>query len=247
MFMKLATAILSILISYYLGIILHEWGHGLVAWLLGYKTNPFDVDYGGWFLLNVDESVPYNQILAAGQGFRAAWIGIAGLFVSLSLFIFCWISLKKIKSNAFLYSFFYWFAVVNLVPIFQYLTVQAFSIEGDVGRFTHGLAISPWWIFWPGTAFVSTALYHFFRYLVPKAYAILSISSVWMQRLFLLISLIGIFLWIYLHGYNPLSDPGMPEQAKILALFSMLLVPLLFLLCNPSHSWVKREISKYIH
>ncbi len=243
--MKLFITILMFIGSYYLGILLHEWGHGTVAWLLGYKANPFDVDYGGWLLLQVDENVPYGRILAAHQGLNAALIGIAGLSVSIVLFIMSWISLIKIQHGFWMYSFFYWFAVVNMVPIFQYLTVQTFSVQGDVGRFTHGLDISPWWVFVPGTAFVCIALYQFFRHLVPKTYAILSIKALGVQRIFLLVSLGCMFLLIYLQGYNPLSDPGMPLAGKILALFSLFLVPALFFLCNPSNSWVKREITMY--
>ncbi len=239
--MKLFVTIFSIVFSYYLSIILHEWGHGTVAWIFGYKATPFDIDYGGLLLLNIDENVPYNQILAAGQGTRAGLIGIAGICVSIVLFMISWFGLTKINSNYFSYSLFYWFAVINMVPIFQYLTVQTFSVEGDVGRFTQGLNISPWWVFVPGTTFVCAALYQFFMHLIPKAYAILSIHSLWVQRTFLLGSLFGIFLWIYLHGYNPLSDPGMSAGGKIFAIFSTLLVPILFLICNPSCVWVKRE------
>jgi hypothetical protein len=52
------------------------------------------------------------------------------------------------------------------------------------------------------------------------------------------------FLLIYTHGYNPLSDQGMPLVGKFLAGFSVLLVPAIFFLCNPSNSWVKKEIQK---
>jgi len=196
-------------------------------------------------LLHVDENVPYNQILAAGRGGVAALIGIAGVSVSILLFVLSWIGLSKIKHSVTAYSFFYWFAVLNMVPIFQYLTVQTFSMQGDVGRFTHGLAISPWWVFIPGTVFVSFALYRFFRYVVPRSYALISIQKLWVQRIFLLATLSIMFLLIYTHGYNPLSDKGMPAIGKIFSILSLLLVPILFLLCNPSKQWVKREIEKW--
>jgi hypothetical protein len=243
--MKLLITIVSIIVSYYVGIILHEWGHGTVAWLFDYKSSPFSVDYGGWLLTNVDENVPYNQILAAGHGVKAALIGIAGVTVSTILFLLSWVVLKKIKSNSLMYTFFYWFGVINIVPIFQYFTVETFAVEGDVGRFTHGLNISPWWVFVPGTIFAFVALYQFFRHLVPKAYAILPIHSLWVQRVFLFASLFSIFVWIYLHKHNPLSDQGTPLMGKVLAIFSFFLVPILFFICEPSRPWVKREISFY--
>jgi hypothetical protein len=243
-YIKLVIAIFSIVLSYYIAIILHEWGHGTIAWLYGYKGSPFDVEYGGWLLLRVDENVPYNQILAADHGVAAALIGIAGLTVSVILFVLSLKVLSKIKCNFLTYSFFYWFAVLNMVPIFQYLTIQTFSVQGDVGRFTHGLGISPWWVFIPGASFVWFSLYRFYGIFIPKAYFILSINALLMRRIFLLASLCIMFLLIYTHGYNPLSDKGMPLIGKFLAGFSILLVPAIFFLCNPSNDWVKQKIQE---
>lgn len=241
---KLIATVISIVASYYLAIILHEWGHGTVAWLLGYKKSLFDVDYGGWLLLHADENVPYDQILATNQGFDAACIGIAGVSVTIVLFLVSLVYMNKIRRSVWSYSFFYWFAILNMVAIFQYLIVQTFSVQGDVGRFVHGLNISPWWVFIPGSIFVYIALHRFFKYDVPKAYAIISIKTLWVRRIFLLISLSIMFLLIYTHGYNPLTDKGMPFIGKILAVCSMLLVPILFFFCNPSNNWVKKEILK---
>ena len=243
MYRGVATA-LSIVVAYYLAIILHEWGHGLIAWIFGYKPSPFDVDYGGWFLLNVDEAVPYREILAAGRGYQAALIGIAGLTVSLILFLLSLIGLRKLRRGLWAYSLLYWFAVRNMEPIVQYLTVETFSVQGDVGRFIHGLAISPWWVFIPGAIFVAFALYRLLGFALPKAYAIVGIESLAARRIFLFATLFIMFLQIYSHGYNPLSDEGMPSIGKWLAIFSILLVPILFFVCNPSREWVKRKIEK---
>jgi hypothetical protein len=242
--LKLLITIISIIASYYIAIILHEWGHGTVAWIYGYKQAFFDVNYGGWRLQGVDENVPYDQILAAKHGVAAAMIGIAGLSVSIVLFLISVATMAKIKHSVFLYSFFYWFSVIKMVPIIQYLTVQTFSVEGDVGRFTHGLNISPWWVFVPGTLFICFALYRFLRYAVPKAYAIIPIKTLWVKRCFLGLSLGIMFLLIYSGGYNPLSDRGMPSIGKAYAVLTMLLVPVLFFLCNPSLKWVKKETQK---
>lgn len=229
-------SVIAIILSYYLAVILHEWGHGTVAWLYGYKTAFYDVRYGGWFLLNVDENVPYNQILAAHQGTAAALIGIAGLSVSILLFLISLFALKRINRGVYFFSFFYWFLIFNMIPIVQYLSVQTFSLEGDAGRFVNGLKISPLWVFIPGIIFVAFALYQVLKKIVPKAYVTIGIHALWAQRLFLLVSLCVMFLWIYIQGYNPLSDPGMPFFGKVLACISMALVPILFLLCNPTHS-----------
>jgi hypothetical protein len=234
------TTICSIVISYYVAVILHEWGHGTVAWLCGAKKAFWDVTYGGWLLLHVDENVPYDALLANHKGACAAFTGIAGVLVSITLLLLSLVAVKKIKKSIRLYSFFYWFSVINMIPLIQYLTIQTFSIQGDVGRFTHGLNISPWWVFIPGTALVIFALYRLCRYAIPKAYTILQIKAIWVQRLFLFTSLGLMFLLIYLGAYNPLSDPGMPLIGKVAAVISMLLVPVLFFVCNPSRKWVKK-------
>lgn len=241
-YIKLILTAICIIFSYYLAIILHEWAHGTVAWLYGFKKAFYDVDYGGWLLSGVDENVPYDQIIASHQGAKAALIGIAGFSVSTVLFLLSLWTLKKVKLNFLSFSFFYWFSVMNMVPIIQYLSVQPFSLQGDTGRFVHGLNISPWWVFVPGVCFVCFALYQLLRRIVPKAYRIIPIKSLWTQRIFLLVSLCIMFLLIYSHGYNPLSDKGMPKIGKVFAGISMLLVPILFFLCNPSQKWVKKEI-----
>ncbi len=241
---RIFLTILCFIASYYIAILLHEWGHGTVAWLFGYKDTPFDVQYGGWLLLQVDENVPYEQILLSGHGASAALIGIAGVSVSSVLFALSLFALNRIRESSTLYSFFYWFAVINTLPMIQYFTVQTFSIEGDVGRFTHGFEISPWWVFIPGTILICLGLFVLLKHQVPKAYALIPIHSLWAQRLLLLFSLFVMFLMIYTHGYNPLSDPGMPLIGNVAAICSIIVAPILFFLCNPSRAWVKREINR---
>ena len=235
---KVIVTLICVVVGFYVAVILHEWAHGTVAWLLGYKQAFYEVDYGGWLLQHIDEDVPYDQILAAGHGGAAALIGIAGLTLSTAFFLVCLVIMRKIKQSLVLYSLFYWLAVWNMVTIVQYFLLQTFSAQGDTGRFIHGLAISPWWVFIPGVAFVYFALYQLFRYAVPKAYALLKIKSRGIQSIFLLISLAIMFLMIYSAGYNPLSDAGMPPINRVFALVCMLLVPALFILCNPWRKWV---------
>jgi hypothetical protein len=241
---KLIIILFGLIASYYSAIILHEWGHGTVAWAFGYKPTPFAVQYGGWFLLNVDENVPYHQILSAGRGPVAALIGIAGVSVSIFLFLLSLAVLRKIKNHLYLYSFFYWLLILDMVPIVQYLVVQPFSLAGDTGQFVQGLNISPWLVFAPGLVLTVLGLYRIFRYEVPKAYAFFSIQALWAQCIFLLLTLYVLFLFLYSHNYNPLSDQGMPLIGTIFAYIQIALVPILFAFCNPSREWVRREIAK---
>lgn len=45
-----------------------------------------------------------------------------------------------------------------------------------------------------------------------------------------------------LHDKNPITDKGTSLPSKILAIISLLLVPLLFIVCNPSRDWVKKTV-----
>jgi len=241
----LIATLLSLIVGYYLMVFFHEWGHGTVAWLMGYKDNPFNVKYGGWLLLRVDEAVPYDRMLEAHHGVAVALIGITGVTVNVILFILSLIGLSKIKKGYWCYTFLYWFACMNMYPIFQYFTAQGFSADGDVGRFVYGLGISAWWVFLPGVLFIIVSFTYFFRTLVPKAYALLRLRNLRTKRFFLLASLAIVFLLVYTHNYTPLKDPGMPLIGKIFAVCSIILVPVLFFICNPSNNWVRIKIQKF--
>lgn len=238
---------IALIAAYYVCLLLHEWGHGTAAWLLGQKSCPFDIYYGSWSLLHVDENVDYTTLHATNQGLKAAIIGISGITVTAILFILglVLISRSSIQKNIITFSFVYWTLAINMVPIVQYLSLMAFSDGGDIGHFNRGLNISPWWIFIFGTFTVIMLVKHMLRVEVPRAYAILRITSLWGRRLFLLTTLSVIFLAIYTHGYNPISDPLTKLPSKILAVISIFLVPILFFICNPSRVWVKIMAQRY--
>lgn len=240
--------LVTFVVAYYACILLHEWlGHGMAAWLLGQKSSPFDIYYGGWSLLHVDEHVDYDKLLATNQGVSAAIIGISGLTVTGILFVISLTLLTRpnIQKNNIIFTFLYWTLVINMLALLQYLSLTTFSSQGDVGRFTHGLNISPWWVFIPGTFIVIIGIWRIFSIEIPKAYAVIPIKSLLGRRLFLIAALTIIFLLIYTHGYNPITDKGTSLPSKILASFSLLLVPILFFVCNPSRDWVKNSVKKY--
>lgn len=253
LYQKSASYIFSInvvtyIIAYYACILLHEWmGHGLAAWFFGQKTSPFDIYYGGWALFHVDENVDYSMLVATHHQIAAAIIAVNAVIVTGILFVVSLILLPRrgIQKNTFIFSLLYWALVINVIPLMQYLTLTAFSNEGDVGHFTHGLNISPWLIFIPGTIIVILALRRIFTVEVIRSYAVMQITSIWGRRLLLMVTLFTIFWFIYSHGYNPLTDTGTNMPSKILAVTSILLAPVLFIICDPARNWVKKAIKKY--
>lgn len=232
--------LIAIVVAYYVAILLHEWGHGTVAWLYGVKSSPFDVQYGGWLLLHADENVTYTNLINSGRGVAAALIGIAGASVSLILAMISFILLSRIslQNHRATFIFTYWFLIINMIPLVQYFSISTFSSEGDVGRFIHGLNISGWYVFIPGTVFIIFSLWKILTIEIPKCYAVIPVTSLLGKNIFLLATLSIIFLFIYTHGYNPMTDEGMNTTGKIMAVISILLVPLLFALCYPSRDWV---------
>lgn len=236
---------IAIILAYYTSLLLHEWGHGTIAWLYGVKISPFDVNYGGWLLMNADENVPYSQLISTGQGLAAAFIGIAGFTVSFIFVIASFLALnrKNISSNSTLYILVYWFLIINMIPLIQYLVISPFSSEGDTGRFIQGLNISPWLVFIPGIAFITWSIWRILRIEMIRGYAVIPIKSQLSQSIFLLTTLGFMFLLIYTHGYNPLTDSGMNAFGRVLALASIILVPILFIICNPRRAWVRKSLN----
>ncbi|WP_367608322.1 hypothetical protein [Legionella sp. W05-934-2] len=238
--------IIAFITAYYISVLCHEWGHGLVAWLYGLKSSPFSVHYGGWFLLNVDENVDYNLLFQQDSGTAAALIGIAGPFVSLViLLISLWtINRKNISQQRNLFIFAYWFLVFNMLPLIQYLTVSLFAIQGDTNRFVEGLSISRWWVFIPGTIFNIYMIQRIMRIEIIKAYLIMPIKERMYRNIMLFFTLFVMFWFIYAGGFNPLSAEGLMPLSRYLAIFSIALVPILFIVCNPMRDWVKKRMVK---
>lgn len=234
----------AIIIAYYVSLLLHEWGHGFMAWLYGVKTSPFDVQYGGYLLQNADENVDYVGLMASGRNMVSALIAIAGPIVSLTILIIALSILysNKINNKPLTFTLIYWLLIMNMVPSIQYLSVSPFASGGDTGHFAQGLNFSPWWIFIPGTIFIIFILSIILKNIIPKACAIIPIKSLLGQNLFLLTSLFVMFLFIYTHGYNPLTDKGVNSFTKVMVVISICLVPILFIICNPARDWVKKSI-----
>lgn len=239
--------VIAIIVAYYVSILLHEWGHGTVAWLCGAKSSPFNIQYGGWFLMNADENVNYASLIDSGRGVAAALIGIAGATVSFIFVVISFILLncKHFRHHSIKFTFAYWFLIINMVPMVQYLSISVFSSEGDTGRFVHGLNISPWWLFVPGTLFIIFAIGRILKIEIIKAYTIIPIKSVLGQTIFLLATLGLMFLFIYSHGYNPLTDKGISTLSRIFAVISIVFVPMLFVICNPLRHWVRKAVITY--
>jgi hypothetical protein len=236
----LVLTLISIILTYYISVLMHEYGHATTAWLLGYKKSPVDIYIGNWLLLPVSEAVDYAGILASGHGLSEALIGISGISVTFFLFLISLLLLNRryIQKHILLLSFFFWLANINLMEMFSY--INRTFIMGDIGEFVQGLNISPLWIFIPGVFIVCLAIYRFYSVEIIKMFMLLPIKTVFMQRIFLWITFWPLILTALYWG----RSLGWELLAAITNSVSVFIVILILILCDPARSWIRNNIEK---
>jgi len=240
----LLLSILSFVIIYYIAVLMHEYSHATMAWFFAYKENILNIEYGGWFLLHVDEAVNYDFIIDSGHGTQAAIIAISGVSSNAILFLLSLFLYTKpyILKNKMLLILIFWSLVVNMVPILGYIPANTFTTHGDIGRFCVGLNISTWWPFIIGTPLVIMGIIYIFRVAILKLYAHLPLKTITGQSIYLLCALLTLFLLLFTHGQNPLSDQHATAYSKAIAWLMIFAVPILFVACYPGREWVQRRI-----
>lgn len=232
--------LLLIVAARYTMVLLHEWMHGTMAWILNIKSNPFDIYYGDWTLLHVDEDVNYLELYQAGKIWTVAIIAITPIIVNALMYLFSlWIiSLPVIQMQKKIYAFIFWFALMNLGEIYSYIPIRTFGSHGDVGNFLRDLNISPWFIFIPGTLMVGIATWHFFVNVLSRSYRNLDIKSTWLRSFYLFLALI---VYFYAFGRSGANSYGLISQ--IFSWISVAIIPIIFFLCFPSRKWVNEIIN----
>jgi hypothetical protein len=216
---------LIIFVTYHGAVYMHEWVHGTVAYLTGYKSHPFNIDYGTqWVtLLDIDEAVPYERILADGKPTVVACIAIAPLICQMALFLLGlkWLHRSRVQAHRWLFACVYWFTFLQLAETYTYIPIRTFAPKNDVHNFVSALNLSPWFVAIPGSAFVFWGIYRFITVEHPRACTHLRISSQ-SGRIALLVTTVFLFFGYY-------GTPGifMPDAlSQNLAKISWVLVPL---------------------
>ncbi len=170
--------VILILVLHAIAFFAHEYAHSFTAWILGWKTNPFALDYGTLTTGNVlaqfqiDENVEYDPIFASGHGLQAALIAAAGMVIGngLTYIIGRWgYSAAKRNNNRNWGLFYYWLCVASIGNFIDYVPVRTFAATGDMHTITKGLNCSPWWIIVVLGIPFAIALAHFFLWLAPRA------------------------------------------------------------------------------
>jgi hypothetical protein len=146
--------IIQIWAAHALAFFAHEYAHSIVAWLLGWKANPVDLDYAHpmpivfLFQLGINQKVDEAPIFASGHGVDAALIAAAGMVignavVSLGLARLGWRhAIAKGRRG--------WAMLVTGSPaasvgnLLSYVPLRVFVVDGDMRSVVRGFGVSPW-------------------------------------------------------------------------------------------------------
>jgi hypothetical protein len=201
-----------------LGYLIHEYAHSFMAWALGFKANPLALNYGHLtpmnvaFLLGIDENVDYGPIFAAGKGYLASLIAVAGLLFGNGVFYFVARGLYSCaarRHRQVLGLFAFLCCLMNVGNFFCYVPVRTFTTHGDMATLEKGLHASPWWIIVVLGIPFGVVIWHFFSTLLPDACGFLLPGQRIQQVALLVLSSFTVFVFPYgaagLRGYGAVS------------------------------------------
>ncbi|MDR3491666.1 MAG: hypothetical protein P4M12_06435 [Gammaproteobacteria bacterium] len=238
-----------ILLSHYLVVFIHEYAHAFSAWILGYKHNPFDLNYGGtsWgnllLLSNIDQKVNNNLIYSLGHPGHVALIAFAGPAIVIALFFLSSWLIQNIKNYSLLLYFLLFINLWCLGGTYAYVPVRTFTPHGemvDVLDIQQALNISPWWIYFFIGYLVIYMMWQFFTKTLISIYLNVGITSV-MSRASLMITCV-----LILFGYCGLA--GFVNQGEIshfISATSVLAIPGIIIALWPTRKWVKQQLKEY--
>jgi hypothetical protein len=222
-----------------LGYLTHEYAHSFTAWALGYKANPLALNYGHLtpqnvaFLLSIDENVEYGPIFAAGKGYLASLIAVAGVLFGNGVFYFVargLYSFAKQWHRQVLGLFAFLFCLMNVGNFLCYVPVRTFTTHSDMATLEKGMHASPWWVAGVLGIPFAIAIWHFFATLLPDACALL-LPGKPMQQV-ALVSLSSFTVFVFPFGAAGLQGYG--EASHWISIFSSCaLFPVVLILCWP--------------
>lgn len=221
-------------------VIIHEHIHSTTAFLLGRMQDPLAIVWGNPLTLDGwDEGVSYSELFNTGLGTDAAIIAvmplvfhavvvIAGLYLLLS---------KAWVNNKWTFHLVFWFIIVNLMELIAYMPLRAFAGNGDIGNINHGLGLSPWVLFFPGTLLILLLLGILFFRILPRANVIIAGGSRPVRYALLVLTAFFVFDWRSIFRVFLLPPGSAGWEIGAIALIACILV---ILLCRPGLAWVRR-------
>ncbi len=165
-------------LAHAVGYLVHEYAHSFTAWAFRYKANPLALDYGHLnfnnivFLDDIDENVDYDPIFAAGRGWIASVIAVAGVLIGNGL---CYLLSRygytraKQRGKRMPALFLYLLCMMNVGNFLSYVPNRTFATHADMATVERGLHASPWWIAIVLGVPFAIAIWHFFARILPDA------------------------------------------------------------------------------
>ena len=228
-------------------VIIHEYIHSTIAWLLGAKENPMIIQWGnlvtfeGW-----DETVCYSCLFDSGRGTTAAIIAASPLIFQAAVFTICLYLMlgDRLLKKRLPFHVVFWVAIINFMELFSYIAYRSFSLHGDIGNINRGLGLSPWLLFTVNTILVLAGIYLLFGRVLPKVNVVVAKGNPRTKKLILILSAfiffrLGSVLWAMVFLY--------PDPQWMFGLIGLAGFVLVVSLCWPTRRWIgerEREMSK---
>jgi hypothetical protein len=179
-------------------ILMHEFTHSTVAWLLNDIHSPLDIIWGnpvmmtGW-----DEGVGYKKLFAEGHLHVAAIIGVSPLIMHFITVILCLKLMLRdvLLKHKWLFHGLFWFAVAHLMELIAYIPMRGFSAHGDTGNFNRGMEFSPWYLFVLGSLALGLLLYILYKKVMPRLWTLFAQDNPGLQWTILAMSAFILFFW----------------------------------------------------
>ena len=155
----------------------HEYAHSIVAWALGWKPNPFDLDYAkpsiGVLLiqLGINQNVDNGPIFAAGRDVDVALIAVAGSLLGNAILTYPLSRLgygeAKRRGRRAWAMFAFWVTAASIGNVIDYVPIRTFTSDGDMGLLAKGFSWSPWVVLVVLGVPTLVATLYFFLKIVP--------------------------------------------------------------------------------
>ena len=226
----LAATPIMVILAHYAAVLPHEFAHSIMAWILGIKDQPGNIDWGGaslpniLFLIHIDENVDYTAALDAGKHWKVALTAFAGPGIAnVSLFLLSRYLITKpwFRTRPDAANFLFWFLFMNLGNMYDYVPMRVFSDDGDVHNFIQGTGLSPWVIYVVGSYLVLWAIVDFYRNVLPLGLRLSGFFTPTARGVTLVVAT------VFLFGYfaNPSLLVGPDPRLQALAATSVMAIP----------------------
>ena len=224
----LLTTMAAWLVAHAVALFSHEFSHSFTAMALGWKSDPFALNWGDSSALNVllqvgvDENVDYAPIFEHGHGVAAGLIALAGCGLGnlcLSLAMGVWLfGVARRRSSRVLGTFAYWLVVMSVGNLVSYVPLRVFVSHADMYTVQLGFRWSPWALLVYLGPVVIAAVAWFFARFQPRALAWLHALSGGQRYVTIVMTSLTLFGFFSLGGMTGYGDTAHRLSVAFLAL-----------------------------